>query len=111
MGKYQRDKGKRYEREVAALFREHGFDCKRTAQVCGRTGEAADVIGAPGLHLECKRQETMRLYDWMDQAKRDSAGNGKLPVVIHRKSNAETLVTMTFDDWIKIYSEYANGMK
>jgi hypothetical protein len=42
----------------------------------------------------------------MDQAKRDSKGTGNLPVVFHKKNNAEILVTMQFDDWMQIYKEY-----
>lgn len=51
----------------------------------------------------------MNLYDWMDQAKRDSAGSGNLPAVFHKKNNAEILVTMTFDDWMTIYREWESG--
>lgn len=101
-----KDKGARFERELAAKFREYGFeDSRRTAQYCGNTGDAADVIGLPGIHAECKHQETMRLYDWMEQAKNDAAESGAdvLPVVFHRKNRAETLVTMTLEGWMQLY--------
>jgi hypothetical protein len=54
----------------------------------------------------------MRLYDWMDQAKRDAeaSGEGKLPAVFHKKNNHEILVTMTLDDWMTIFKEYEAGM-
>jgi hypothetical protein len=49
----------------------------------------------------------MQLYDWMEQAKRDAkAGGNNLPAVFHKKNNAEILVTMTFEDWMKLYKEY-----
>ena len=37
MSKAQREKGKAGERELAALFREYGFNARRTSQYCGQT--------------------------------------------------------------------------
>jgi hypothetical protein len=110
-GKASRDKGKRGERYVASLFKEYGYDAKRSAQFCGKTGQAADVVGVPFVHLEVKFQETMRLYDWMAQAVRDSEaeGKGNLPVVIHKQNNKDLLVTLRFDDWMKLYTEWEAG--
>lgn len=106
-----KEKGKRFERTVAGLLREYGYsDARRTNQYCGNTGDASDVVGLPGLHIECKRQEKMYLYDWMDQAKRDSAGTGRFPAVFHKKSRAAILVTMEFDDFMQIYREWEAGM-
>ena len=105
-----KQKGARFERQLASKFREHGYaDAHRTAQYCGNTGDASDVVGLPGIHIEAKHQEQMRLYDWMEQAKRDSKGTGNLPAVFHKKNNAEILVTMTLDDWMTIYREYEAG--
>lgn len=105
-------KGKRFELELAGLFREYGYDARRTAQYCGNTGDASDVAGLPGIHVEAKRQEKMYLYDWMAQAKHDAAagGEGRLPAVFHRKNNAGVLVTMELDDWMQLYREYEAGM-
>ena len=109
--KYSKQKGARFERLLASKFREHGYDARRTAQYCGNTGDASDVVGLPGIHIEAKHQERMALYDWMAQAKRDAeAGGGNaLPAVFHKKNNAEILVTMTFDDWINLYKEWEAG--
>ena len=101
-----KQKGARFERQLASKFREHGYDARRTAQYCGNTGDASDVVGLPYIHVEAKHQERMQLYDWMSQAKRDSAGSGKLPAVFHKKNNASILVTMELDDWMKIYKEF-----
>lgn len=102
-------KGARFERHLASKFREYGYDARRTAQYCGNTGDAADVVGLPGIHVEAKHQERMQLYDWMAQAKRDAAGKGNLPAVFHKKNNAEILVTMTLEDWINLYREWEAG--
>lgn len=106
-------KGARYERELASKFREQGYDARRTAQYCGNTGDASDVVGLPGIHVEAKHQEKMQLYDWIAQAVRDAeaGGKGNLPAVFHRKNNAETLVTMRLDDWFRLYREWEAGRR
>lgn len=96
-----REKGKRYERHVAGLFKSEGYEARRGQQYCGSNGDA-DVVGVKGIHIECKHQERMQLYDWMSQAKSD-AREGEVPVVIHRKNNCADLVTMEFSEWIKLY--------
>ena len=100
MGKMSREKGKRGEREWAALCREYGFNCRRTAQYCGNTGEAADVVGIPGIHQEVKWVERLNLRDAMEQAERDCGEN--IPIVAHKKNGKEWLVTMRAEDWLKM---------
>lgn len=107
-----KQKGARFERQLASKLREYGYDARRTAQYCGNTGDASDVVGLPGLHIEAKHQETMRLYDWMEQAKRDATANGRgnLPAVFHKKNNAPILVTMELEDFMRIYREWEAGL-
>lgn len=101
-----KQKGARFERSLASRLKEYGYEARRTAQYCGNTGDASDVVGLPGIHIEAKHQERMQLYDWMDQAKRDSAGTGNIPIVFHKKNNADILVSMRFEDFMEIYKEY-----
>lgn len=104
-----KQKGARFERSLASKFKEYGYEARRTAQYCGNTGDASDVVGLPGIHIEAKHQERMQLYDWMDQAKRDSEGTENMPVVFHKKNNAEILVTMRFEDWMQLYNKWQNA--
>lgn len=109
-----KQKGARFERQLARIFRDYGYtDARRTAQYCGNTGDASDVIGLPGLHIEAKHCEQMRLYEWMAQAKRDAEASGKglLPAVFHKKNNAEILVTMELDTYMNLYREWEAGME
>ena len=101
-----RQKGARGEREWAAFCREQGYDCRRTAQYCGKTGDAADVVGLPGIHQEVKRVERLNVEEAVLQAVRDAFKGGGIPVVAHRKNNAEWLVTMRAEDWFKLYREW-----
>lgn len=106
-----KQKGKRGELLLASKLREYGYaDVRRTAQFCGNTGEAADLVGLPGIHPEVKFVERLNVQDAMDQAVRDEK-NGRLPVVFHKRSRCDWLVTMRLDDWIQLYSEWEAGNK
>ena len=100
-----REKGKRYERHVASLFRSEGYEARRGQQYNGLDGD--DVVGVPGIHIECKAVERLNLYDAIAQSKRDA--KGQVPVVIHKKNNCNDLVTMEFSDWIQLYKEWEVG--
>ncbi|MDM8313610.1 PDDEXK family nuclease [Clostridium cadaveris] len=99
-----KQKGARGERELSSKLKEYGYNTRRGQQYCGANGDA-DVIGLVGIHIECKRVERLNIYDAISQAKSD-AKEGELPTVFHRKDRSEWLVTMTFDDWMKLYKEY-----
>ena len=104
-------KGEPFERLLASKFREYGYEARRTAQYCGNTGDASDVVGLPGIHIEAKHAEAMRLYEWMAQAKRDAEAGGekRRPAVFHKKNHAEILVTMELEDWMNLYREWEAG--
>lgn len=115
MGKASKDKGKRGELLLARFLREHGYEARRTAQYCGQTGEAADVVGLPGLHIECKFVERLNIREALEQAKRD-AKKGLIPVLFHKRSREDWLVTMRAEDFMIVYREWeacndANGGK
>lgn len=99
-----RAKGARGERELARILRGYGYDCRRGQQYCGANGDA-DVVGLPGIHIECKRGQRLNIDDAMLQAIRDRR-EGEYPAVFHRKNNHEWLVTMRLNDWIEIYREW-----
>ncbi|MGE4213800.1 MAG: hypothetical protein AB7E42_03360 [Anaerotignaceae bacterium] len=99
-----RNKGAAGERELSKKLKEYGYDTRRGQQYCGANGDA-DVVGLPDIHIECKRVEKLNLYDAMSQAKHD-AKTEEIPTVFHRKNNCEWLVTMTLDDWMKLYKEF-----
>ena len=104
-------KGKAGELELARKIKEYGYDVRRSVQYNGKAEDGqADLLGLPGIHIECKRTEKLNLYDAVSQAKRDSAGSCQLPCVFHRRNNCEWLVIMPFDDFMTIYNEYAAGL-
>lgn len=107
MGKINsKRKGQRGELEWARFCRDQGYDCRRGQQYCGVEGE--DVVGLPGIHCEVKRTENLRVYDAIDQARRD-AKPGQLPIVAHRRNHCDWLVIMRAEDWFTIYREWEAG--
>lgn len=103
-----KQKGARFERSLANILKnDYGYECRRGQQYCGANGDA-DVVGLKGIHIEAKHQERMQLYDWMAQAKSD-AREGELPVVFHKKNNAEILVTMPLDCFMQLYKDWEGG--
>ena len=107
--KNSRNKGAAGERELASKLGYYGFETRRGQQYCGANGDA-DVVGLPGIHIECKRVEHLNLYNAVSQSKSD-AREGELPAVFHRKNYCQWLVTMELDTWMEIYQEYFNNMK
>lgn len=100
-------KGARGERELSKILRDYGYNTRRGQQYCGANGDA-DVVGLPGIHIECKRVEKLNLLDAMGQAVHDAAA-GLLPTVFHRRDRCEWLVTMRLTDWMQIYREWEAG--
>lgn len=104
MGKASREKGKRGERELAARLREYGYNARRSQQYSGINGDA-DVVGLPFIHIECKRVERLNIQDAYDQSRRD-AKEHEIPTVMHRRDNCGWLVTLSLDDFIRMYADY-----
>lgn len=104
-------KGKRGELEFCRLAKENGYAVRRTAQYCGNTGEAADVVGLNGLHCEIKRTERLDIRAAMAQSVRDSEveGRGNIPILAHKKNNTEWLITLRANDFFAIYREWEAG--
>jgi Holliday junction resolvase len=100
-----RSKGKRGEREFAALLREHGFDARRGQQFSG-SAESPDVVSeALGwLHFEVKHVEHLNLRDACAQAEGDCGG--KPWVVAHRRNHAPWLITMRAETFFDLVREF-----
>lgn len=106
MGKASRDKGARGERLWRDLCRAHGFEeVGRGCQLYQRGSVVADCIGLAGIHQEVKFVEKLNLRAAMEQSEKDTEeeGRGNIPIVAHKTSRKEWLVTMRAADWFKLY--------
>lgn len=102
-----RRKGAAGERELAKVLRSYGYEARRGQQYCGANGDA-DVVGLPGIHIECKRVERLDLYAAIAQARSDARAK-EMPAVMHRRNNSDWLVTMPLEDWMTIYRKWEAG--
>ncbi|NCE63572.1 hypothetical protein D1159_03015 [Pseudoflavonifractor sp. 524-17] len=105
MGAKSQTKGRRAEIELSKVLQGYGYPVE-PGQVLSY-GEVPDLSGLPGIHVECKRAEALRLSEWMEQAERDAQrfGDG-LPAVFFRRSRSPWMVCMTLTDWLKLYRSY-----
>ena len=103
MGKYEREKGARFEKALANYFRERGYDARRGQQFCGLHGDA-DVVGLPGVHIEAKAVERLNLAEAYAQSVRD-AKEDEVPVVIHKRLRGPVMITLELSDFMKYYEE------
>jgi len=101
-------KGKAGELEFSRLCRSEGYDTRRTAQYCGNTSEAADVVGLPYIHVEVKRVERLNINEAIRQSIHDADGKA-IPIVAHRRNHDEWLITMRATDWFTLYKEFEAG--
>ena len=95
-------KGRAAELELSRILQSHGYPVE-----AGRAqsyGEVPDLSGLPGVHIECKRTETLRLTEWMQQAERDAQRfNDGAPAVFFRRSRSPWCVVMKLEDWMALY--------
>ncbi len=96
-----RQKGAVGERELANALKAYGYDTRRGQQFCGANGDA-DVVGIEGLHIECKRVEKLNIDNAYKQAAED-ARDGETPVVMHRKNGQKWKVTLSLEDFMKLW--------
>lgn len=98
MSAASRRKGLTGERQVAQRFTEAGY------AVRGLEGQGDQLCigprrggGLQTLHVEVKRQERLRLPEWLEQA-RAEAPEGVPPVVCFRQSRGQWYAVLTLDD-------------
>lgn len=108
MGRSQQRKGAAGEAELARILNEYGFNMVRGGSLS--FGAVPDLVGLPGIHIECKRVERLNIQEAMDQAIRDSERflDG-MPVVFHRRNRQPWLVTMRLTDFMKLYGSAQNN--
>ena len=102
MGKMSKTKGASGEREAAAKLNEVlGTRFHRGRQYKGGP-ESPDLDGdVPGLHVEVKRTERLRLWEAIDQARAD-ASTSQVPVVMHRANRKPWMLVVEVDQLIRL---------
>ena len=97
-------KGSAGEREFLSFLEANGVRANRNEQryIGGLDNpDIAAQIGGVPFHVEVKRTERFRLYDALDQAKRDANGH-RIPLVAHRQNRRPWVVVMDAADFLRI---------
>jgi Holliday junction resolvase len=102
--KGRRDKGISGEREVRVILQDAGFQVRgleglgdHLALKHRETPQTTTFV----LHVEVKRQETLRPDYWSRQAEAE-APDGATPIVAYRRSREPWRVTIALDDLLRL---------
>ena len=96
-----RRKGKRGELEAAAEIRRLlGLPARRGQQYRGTADSPDVIVDLPGVHFEVKRTERLRIYQAVEQARRDA--HPKIPVVLFRSNRREWLAIVPLEDLVAL---------
>ncbi len=107
MGKMQREKGKRGEREVVDLIKRYGFEARRGQQFKGGADSPDVIHNIPGLYIEVKYREKFSIYPALEQA-RDETAPRDSPVVFHRRSGKPWIVIMDAREFLGVMNKLWN---
>ncbi len=97
MGKMQREKGKRGEREVAELLTDSGFPAHRAQQFKGSAGSADVTCPAfvrLGLHVEVKNTARPTLGPWLEKSWQEATQEGLVPAIFWKRPRDDWYVIM-----------------
>lgn len=94
-----RNKGNAYERSLAKLFRELGFECTTSRYSSKELDDKkVDLCGLP-INVQAKAVEKLGcMHTVLDSMPKDE----KINVVFHKKNRKGTIVAMTQEDFLQL---------
>ena len=108
MGKAQRDKGAAGERELAKILNENGINAHRGYVQF----KQSDLISVDGIHVEVKRQENTKIWEWIEQAKKEAIKRlDGIPVVFFRRNRSEWMTCQSLNTWILLYKGWQRWLR
>jgi Holliday junction resolvase len=100
MGRSEREKGRKAEREVALIYQAAGFEVRGLEALGDHLVVCKDGLV---LHSETKRQERLQLGVWVRQAE-ENAPQGTVPVIAWRHSHMPWRADLALADLVTIVS-------
>lgn len=100
-----REKGARFERDLAKKLRSYGFEAERGCQHAGGKDSPDIKSNMAGIHIEAKNTEHLNVWSALEQSKRD-AGEDEVPVVMFKRNRSDIYVTMPLDDFVDFYKAW-----
>lgn len=106
MGKIDsRAKGARFERQLAKMLREHGYEAERGCQHAGGKDSPDVKHNMHRIHIEAKDVEKLNIWNALEQSKRD-AGEDEIPVVMFKRNRTQVYVAMPFEEFIEMHQAW-----
>lgn len=106
MGKIDsRAKGARFERQLAKMIRERGYEAERGCQHSGGKDSPDVKHNMHRIHIEAKDVEKLNIWNALEQSKRDS-GEDEIPVVMFKRNRTQVYVAMPFDEFMEMYKAW-----
>ena len=100
-----RDKGARYERHIAKVLRDYGYEAERGCQHAGGRDSPDVKSNMKGVHIETKKVEHLNIWSALEQSARD-AGDDEIPIVIFARNRTPDYVALTLDDFMKLFKAW-----
>lgn len=106
MGKSQREKGKRHEREIAQIFRDRfGVGYRGAPLQASGDCQLPDVVVNLPVHLECSHGQAPSPHGKLDQAIGDAKA-GVIPIAVTKRNRGPNVATLLLSDLLDILEEW-----
>lgn len=96
-----RSKGSRGELALLQVLHRHGWTTARRNWQSGGQGGGDIVEGIPGVSIECKNAESVRIWDWWAQTKA-AAKPTDMPLLAFKRSRSEWLAVVPLEDLLEL---------
>ena len=102
-------KGSQFERDCVKFFQENGFPYAERRFGAGQQKDKGDIVGIPGVAIECKNQQSLKLAQWIGEAEteRENAGAKHGIVIAKRRQKpvGDSYVVMTFATFVELMEQ------
>ena len=105
-----RDKGARFERTVAQMLRDYGYEAERGCQHAGGVNSPDVKHNLKGIHIEAKNVEALNIWKALEQSERD-AGETEMPIVVFKRNRSKVYVAVSFEDFMTLYQAYEKSVE
>jgi hypothetical protein len=102
VSKMSRDKGARFEREVARAFSAAGFDVNRTPN-SGGLRLKGDLYGDVPAYVECKHTERWDVPAWIRQMEQECGD--EMPMLVMRRNYERAYALLPLTDLLRLMKE------
>lgn len=114
MGKFSREKGRRYEQRLARHYRSHGFTVSRNSNQAHYDAQGDDPkgdllgvhAGAERIHVQAKHDERLNIWAALAQASADAPA-GWVPAVHFHRNQSDDFIAVPLADWTRLLVELA----